>query len=105
MASLSSSLFETGILQFRESDPAWHEPAEAVGERPAYIPSITRAILDIIPGFQGGSQTSSTFASETPSTDITTRSTSPGSVPATGQAGAVSVIVTWTEPPLATLIE
>ena len=48
--------------------------------------------------FQGGSQTSSTFASVTPGTAFTFASTSPGREPATGQAGAVSVIFTSTTP-------
>ena len=48
--------------------------------------------------FQGGSQTTSTFAPVTPSTALIFVSTSPGSEPATGQAGAVSVIFTSTKP-------
>lgn len=61
--------------------------------------SSRRAASDMRSMDQGGSQTTSTFASVTPSMAFTLRSTSGGSVPATGQAGEVSVIFTCTFPP------
>lgn len=60
------------------------------------MPSSRRAASDIMLGFHCGSQTISTFAVWTPSTCATRSSTSPGSVPATGQAGEVSVMMTST---------
>ncbi len=43
----------------------------------------------ILSGVQGGSQTNSTVASLTPSIALMRVSTSPGKLPATGQAGVV----------------
>ena len=51
-------------------------------------------VHDIMSGFQGGSQTSSSSTSPTPSTSRTFSSTSGGSVSATGHIGLVRVIFT-----------
>src|SRR5262245_17807434 len=56
------------------------------------IPSCSFAASDIRSGVQGGSQTTSTFAEVTPGTVFTLICTSPGSDPATGQAGDVNVM-------------
>jgi hypothetical protein len=61
-------------------------------------PSSRRAASDIREASQGGSQTSSTSASVTPSTVRSLASTSPGMTPATGQLGAVRVIWIRTMP-------
>src|SRR5262249_19723824 len=53
---------------------------------------------DNIDGCQAGSQTSSTSAEVTPGAPATLSWTSPGRLPATGQPGAVSVILTLTAP-------
>lgn len=59
-------------------------------------PSCNIAASDILSFDQGGSQVSSTSAPLTSGIDSTFRSTSPGNDPATGQAGEVSVIFTFT---------
>ena len=61
----------------------------------AYIsPSSSLASSDMRSWLQGGVQTSFTRTSLTPATAATARCTWPGSAPATGQAGVVSVIST-----------
>src|SRR5207249_11026433 len=59
-------------------------------------PSFSFAASDILHESHGGSNTISTFASVTPGTDRTLRSTSPGNSCAAKQAGDVSVIRTET---------
>ena len=56
------------------------------------IPSANLAASDMRALVHGGSNTNSSFTSVTPGTARTARSTSPGSVPATGQLGAVNVM-------------
>src|SRR5262245_52291777 len=62
------------------------------------MPSCSLAASDMRAGVHGGSQTTSTFADVTFSSGRTLRCTSPGSVPATGQPGEVSVILISTAP-------
>ena len=57
-----------------------------------------RAASDIFSGVQGGSQTTSTLTLFTPGTARILASTSGGSDPATGQAGDVRVMRTFTSP-------
>src|SRR5688572_20571859 len=57
------------------------------------IPSCSLALSDILPGFHGGSQTMSTLALLMPSMALIFDSTSTGSDAATGQFGAVKVIL------------
>ena len=66
------------------------------GSRPrqSSMPSCSLAASDMRAGVQGGSQTTSTLTDVTFSSGTIRRCTSPGSVPATGQPGEVSVMLT-----------
>src|SRR5690606_2950913 len=82
--------------------PPRRPPRSPLGSKPIpgahIIPSCSFAPSLIRLGSHGGSQTSSSRASVTPSTARVLASTSTGSSPATGQLGAVSVIRTSTRP-------
>src|SRR5208283_1056418 len=66
------------------------------------MPSASLAASDMRALVHGGSKTSSSLTPVTPGTARTARSTSPGSVPATGQLGAVSVMRIATLPSAST---